>query len=662
MKKELEIMGLSSNRNEYTFHDTKRETYNEIQDLDDDLEKHFMKNQDNINKFNKSISSSNTEKKCNRILLSKSNSKYDVKRRNDSQNYSMDSYSAGFGNKSRQDNLDIDNNIILKQKYVGNDISKNDESEFEALKKDLKLAHHTPSKIERKLDDYTDSNLNVTNTKSNTRIKEANKSDDSCVVRPSASQIQDLIELSELMETKLLKSNEQKLKLLNRIKELDKENDYLNKKILKLQQELEEANNSNTMIINQEKDMEAKINSMQEKFKAKVIEFGNGLEEKEQIIEGLHKIIESKESYLNNLVLKQEDLIKNYQALQNKFTSYSAEMNELLKQKDNEIHEVQRVLVSKKTDNEHEIEIQFLKEDNKRLLSMLKSTEEYKQFCLKAENNGMTLLNNFSEQHLNTEDNSHLKVKGDYKESEWIPKEAIKISNEFMKNTSLPENQIVDLLNSLNKIWAAREKELVAKINQSHKREIEEYKRKLVLISKSDELVNQKTINILRKENKTLKEELKICEKDLSKLKTLPKGMETLQKAALNNASHLKLIRDQQEQIQNFKSQLYLLQADLKLKEDQLLSQKNQKILTISQNTQKEEAQLRKSHFKHKVDFMVESTSESLSLIVTELSNRLSLIVKDYESNPSLISKLTSWANESILSIIKIKLEEMISS
>jgi hypothetical protein len=138
--------------------------------------------------------------------------------------------------------------------------------------------------------------------------------------------------------------------------------------------------------------------------------------------------------------------------------------------------------------------------------------------------------------------------------------------------------------------------------------------------------------------------------------------METLQKAALNNASHLKLIRDQQEQIQNFKSQLYLLQADLKLKEDQLLSQKNQKILTNSQNTQKEEAQLRKSHFKHKVDFMVESTSESLSLIVTELSNRLSLIVKDYESNPSLISKLTSWANESILSILKIKLEEMISS
>ena len=460
-------------------------------------------------------------------------------------------------------------------------------------------------------------------------------------------QIQDLIELSELMEAKLLKSNEHTQKLISRVKLLEKENEYLSNN-------LKSKDNDISTLKNEIEDFKMKDNeylnlknTQNDKFKAKIRLISEDIEEKEKTIDSLLKTIQQKDDYIKSIVSKQEELISKLSDINKNNQQINKNYEEKLKEKDNQIDELKMNLISNKTDNEYQLVIQHLKDDNKKLLDMLKNTSEYKEFSLKAENNKMTLLTN-----LTTLTNDKEKNKKD-----WIPREALEISTLFIKNNKFDdftEELINQLILDLNIIWSQREKVLLSKLNIEHKKEIDEYKRKLVTISKSDELVNQKAIAALRKENRSLKDSINSITKEYEKVKNLPKGMDAIQKNLLNKVSNINIIRTKQEEIQKLTGNNKVLQAEILLLKE-ILNSKNDENETKSQS----DFNSKSTHqIKQQVSFdnIKSNIFISLDNISQEFKQRFDLIMSDYEGNIDLIKKLLKWLIESIKEIINNKI------
>lgn len=166
----------------------------------------------------------------------------------------------------------------------------------------------------------------------------------------------------------------------------------------------------------------------------------------------------------------------------------------------------ERELISRTSDlgskefnfNYGKVEYENFRNDTRRLLKMLQTTDEYQQFAnLGLDDNGVRFLH---------EVNKKVKTKMDKSKQTtlhfctcnkefipeaglWVPEKIYSFSKEFAKERAgeLTQPELELLLYELNKMWREREKRIINTMNSLKAREVGVYKRKIKNLSKEKE-------------------------------------------------------------------------------------------------------------------------------------------------------------------------------
>lgn len=180
----------------------------------------------------------------------------------------------------------------------------------------------------------------------------------------------------------------------------------------------------------------------------------------------------------------------------------------------------------KKNDSAILLEIEKLKEDVKRLVQLLRSTEEYKEFAENANlmNDDIRFLKGVHKEK-GTNKNFKLwadqrKLKSEFENFFWIPTDAFKYANDFRikYQGNFTEEIIESLLFELNKIWKEKHEKSISKLKSKYESSISNIKNQYTSSNVQSNLVNQKVISRLRdqvnKGNKDSKTNKKIDDLD----------------------------------------------------------------------------------------------------------------------------------------------------
>jgi len=176
----------------------------------------------------------------------------------------------------------------------------------------------------------------------------------------------------------------------------------------------------------------------------------------------------------------------------------------------------------KKSEGLAMLEIEHLRSDTQRLVKMLKTTAEYRDFADFADDNSGSIRfmkDTIRKTNLDTNYKKHYGA--DVKESVverlcvkeslldekemWIPHDAAKFAREFRRtyNGEITDALMDKLLFELNRIWSKRENQRVQRIQSQCAHEIMKLKRKLEQSAPFNEVQAKSTINRLRGELKT---------------------------------------------------------------------------------------------------------------------------------------------------------------
>jgi len=181
--------------------------------------------------------------------------------------------------------------------------------------------------------------------------------------------------------------------------------------------------------------------------------------------------------------------------------------------------ELMAILMNRQTDDRQMLEYQQIKTDNQRLLLLLKSTTEFKEFNIGGEQGRRFLpLPTKSEAKLQVSKprslSSTLKPQpAPSPDDHWIPTEAYRVAETFKQENSLDisNTQINKLLAELNRIWKEREWKQLYQVKQEAALEVMSLRRQLALRLPFDA---QKEGNELRK----LKAELRQTQASTTRL------------------------------------------------------------------------------------------------------------------------------------------------
>ena len=177
------------------------------------------------------------------------------------------------------------------------------------------------------------------------------------------------------------------------------------------------------------------------------------------------------------------------------------------------------------------LEVHALKKDKARLVEMLRSTEEFKDFSDYSDDSGGNLrflpgsLMKKKVAKMNTARNP--KVNPMAEKENWIPAEAFSLAFDVTNQTSgeISPQLIQHLLISLNKIWRAREKNLENRLKKEYKTEIESLRRKLSAKGDKDGVPAKQGLAKVRRELAQTRFDLKQAQTELKRLNKLPPGM-----------------------------------------------------------------------------------------------------------------------------------------
>lgn len=575
-------------------------------------------NNNNNNNFNQEfeIDKSYNENNLLRSNISNTNSiQFSVKSNNESR-YLLKSKGStiSFMNNEEKDEKEEKKEFTLNEKQINNDsiidiITSNNN-------KNIKNQHQIKEKP--KENQY---NHKETTEKSTIPQSDQSKTRQNQIISIKENQIKDLIDLTELMEEKLSISTKQKLKLVERIRLIEKENEGLSVEIQEYEKEIFSYKND----LKSKEDL-MKMIEKENLFKVNMI--SKELQEKTKENDYLNKELSKKKEEISKITNKQKEFLLKIEQIEKENQKKQEEILKLIEEK-----------MNFKSESEFQIEIDYLKKDNQRLIEALKSVnhnENYDsnwRFCVKAENSKMTLMKNASNL-LN----------------EWIPKDVIDELKGFVnsindikhlksnddENVSL-NSILYSLIENLNKIWSERERHLLIKIGKNHKKTINDYKRKLLLSSKTDEIVNKKEISMLKKENRLLKSENNELIKENSKLKSLPKGILTVKDDIITKVNQMNLTKFENEN----KKLMETIQKYKENEEERRCFQKEDK-----EKERKDEKEV----VVNQILFDIDSLYNDLSV---EYFQRYDLILNDYEGNSCLIRNLNKWFVDSFVNIIK---------
>ena len=328
--------------------------------------------------------------------------------------------------------------------------------------------------------------------------------------------IQTLLGKIDELESKLILVCKDKYNAIN-----DKENFEIKNKNLLLQLESENEKNIELSNINEEK--EKRINELQIEHKSFIDMHNNNIKNLTNEINSHISTI----STLNKAINSKNDLIKNYsvdnklirQSSDNYKNLFQNQVNLNQKQK-NQIRDLENTVsdysIKKKDEAALLLEIDLLKKDNLRLLNLLNTTDDYRDFCHlgmtpplgiryikpveeKKEQKNKPISKKEERERNLTEYKKYMankKKKLEKEDRNWVPLEAYNflVESRNKYKLDLTNDVIENLLHILNDFWKERLEREVNQYRTAYQNEIKELKRKLQLTTSNDILAKTSTI------------------------------------------------------------------------------------------------------------------------------------------------------------------------
>jgi len=389
-------------------------------------------------------------------------------------------------------------------------------------------------------------------------------------------RISELLDKIELLETRMNIMNEQKIKVVDKLKSFQEENDILKEQISrqnfninKYNQKIEECNCIINNLQNINNNLNVTIKNNNEKF-------NNEIEKNNKILEKLNQQLLAKDETIKYQIKSNEINQKNNMTFKDEL-----EQQKLINQKQIEkISELEKKIdefyIQKESEGSLLLEIEHLKDDNIRLLEMLKNTSEFKDFAKSKSNlNGTKLLknikiNNNNVSNINNKSFSNKSYNSNEISNSYVPNEAYDLVQDFKNNNNLTVSDSIlnSLLSSLNKIWKDYYSKQIKNLKAKNSEEINKLKRQIVMKSPYNEFVAQKTISHLKKDLKKTKSNLKDNVKKNSNNKGNPKGIELVDNA-------LKIAKNFENQKNSLENEIKTLKIKLAENEDNYNNKNN---------------------------------------------------------------------------------------
>ena len=389
------------------------------------------------------------------------------------------------------------------------------------------------------------------------------------------NKIQELLEKIEVLESRLRLAGEQKVKVVTQLKNFEDENELLKDQISRQNVTNKKLNIDKANFEKQIQELQISNKSINDKAKKKFEILNKELEEKETEMDKLNQQLKSKDETIKNFTINNE-LTQKYS---NTFKEELQQQKQLNKKQSDKISELEKQIDLLYSQRQNEgsllLEIQHLKEDNNRLLQMLKSTNEFKDFAYLSETvpGGIrfikgtapkrkgatnTGVNTSLIQNPNTSLTNNNSIKDSLNNENWVPSETYSFAVQFKNkyNLDLNENILNTLLISLNKIWQEREKKQINRLKAQYQSEIMSLRRKASMQSGFNEFNAKTTITKLKKDLKQTRDDLRDNIVLNNKLKTSPVGIELVDNALKVASSFQNTKKCLENEIENLKKQL----------------------------------------------------------------------------------------------------------
>ena len=400
------------------------------------------------------------------------------------------------------------------------------------------------------------------------------------------NKIQELIDHIDILESRLKIMGEQKNKIITQLKNFEEENEMLKEQISRQNESNKKLNFDRNKFEKQIQELQLSNKAFNENVKAKFEILNKELKDKETIVEKLNQQLKAKEETIKYFTINNEKA----QRYSNTYKDELQEQKLINKKQTDKISELEKQIdqlyIQKQSEGSLLLEIEHLKDDNMRLLQMLKSTAEFKDFAYLSETvpGGIRFTNETQSQlvkgtsattnpnvpsqsvasktignqkRINDKNNNN-NNKDVINTDNWIPSEALVCAKQFKSENGLDLNETMlnNLLTSLNKIWQEREKQQINRLKAKYKNEITSLKRKVTMKSGFDEYTAQKTISKLKKDLKQTKEDLRDNIVLNNKLKTSPVGIELVDNALKIASTFQNTKACLENEIENLKKQL----------------------------------------------------------------------------------------------------------
>jgi len=229
---------------------------------------------------------------------------------------------------------------------------------------------------------------------------------------------------------------------------------------------------------------------------------------KDYYIQELLETIQSKQRTIDTLSQNQTITYEKLEELKSEIEAKTDEIQSLQTRLAQTEESIDQLFLGEKTKNEVMLELQHLRNDNKRLLDLLAKTQEFKHL---------------TEFFQDSEGTHYLACKKPSEESDnWVPRKAFKL----IENTkSLNGEALETLVADLNKVFREREKNQIQRIKNQYETQVLNLKRQMFMRQPYDTVNGKKKVNRLQNELKKTQEQLR----NANKPSKTPPGLEGFQ-------------------------------------------------------------------------------------------------------------------------------------
>jgi len=332
------------------------------------------------------------------------------------------------------------------------------------------------------------------------------------MLRMAENERAELQETVKFLEQELTKSREQNAALIVKYEQLQDEVQHSHEQIAR------QASQSHDQLEEIEK-LKHEVDNERIKYDSTTTDrlqiYQNELREKNAEIEELRQRLKSSENIDESKLVEAEQNKIQFSSLTTQLSEKEAELQETKNELQNALKQIQDLTLRIKSEGATLLEIEHLRDDNAKLVSLLKRTKEYKEFAEYVEDSSGAI-----RVPTRSKTPGRRKTYSDYKKDpldDWVPIEAFRLGQSFrmLNNGPLTDEIINKLLTDLNRIWRERERKQIDRIKTKLTSENADLKRQLAMRVPFDEVQANKHIA-------RLKADIRTIQKDTKSSKTIP--------------------------------------------------------------------------------------------------------------------------------------------